>query len=63
LAGWRELAGKAQGRVVVLRCPPEWKNVISVWGPIASDAWVMREVKEKFDPRGGFNPGRFYHGI
>ncbi|MBI3410669.1 MAG: FAD-binding oxidoreductase [Planctomycetes bacterium] len=63
LAVWRELAGKAQGRVIVTRCPWEWKNVINVWGPIGGDAWLMREVKEKFDPHGIFNPGRFYHGI
>ena len=63
LGAWREAAARVQGRVIVLRCPAEWKSVISVWGPIGNDAWLMREVKEKFDPHGIFNPGRFYHGI
>lgn len=61
LGDWRELAGR--GRVVVLRCPPDWKSALSVWGPIGGDAWLMREVKERFDAKGIFNPGRFYHGI
>jgi len=63
LGAWRELAARAHGRVIVERCPPAWKSVLSVWGPIGGDAWLMREVKEKFDPRSVFNPGRFYHGI
>lgn len=63
LGVWRELAASGRGRVIVERCPPEWKNVVSVWGPIGGEAWLMREVKEKFDPRGIFNPGRFYHDI
>jgi len=56
---WRQSAAQAQGRVIVAQCPSEWKASLSVWGPEADDAWLMREVKSKFDPRGMFNPGRF----
>ena len=53
---WRELA---QGAVVVVRCPTDWKRTLDVWGPPRGDAPLMREVRRRFDPRGMFNPGRF----
>ena len=56
---WRERATKGQGSVVVERCPSEWKKTLNVWGPPRGDAWLMGEIKRKFDPRGVFNPGRF----
>lgn len=59
LTTWRELAAKGQGGVIVPACPSEWKQTLSVWGPAPNDAWLMREVKAKFDPKGIFNPGRF----
>jgi glycolate oxidase FAD binding subunit len=63
LTAWRELAVKGQGRVIVSASPSEWKKSLSVWGPASSDAWLMREVKAKFDPHGIFNPGRFVDGV
>jgi glycolate oxidase FAD binding subunit len=59
---WREQAGKFQGSVVVTRCPPALQSPAFVWGPGRGDAWLMRAVKEKFDPRRLFNPGRFVEG-
>ncbi len=63
LTAWRELAAKGNGSVIVPACPSEWKKSLSVWGPAPSDAWLMREVKAKFDPHAIFNPGRFVDGI
>jgi glycolate oxidase FAD binding subunit len=63
LALWREQAARGQGRVVVVQCPPAWKATLDVWGPAPADAWLMRQVKEQFDPRRLFNPGRFVAGI
>jgi glycolate oxidase FAD binding subunit len=63
LKAWREAARARQGGVVAVRCPAAWKEVLSVWGPAPPDAWLMREVKNKFDPRRLFNPGRFVDGI
>jgi glycolate oxidase FAD binding subunit len=63
LTSWRERAAKGQGGVIVPCCPSEWKKTLSVWGPAPNDAWLMREVKAKFDPKGIFNPGRFVDGI
>ncbi len=59
----RQLAARAQGHVVVQRCPAAWKKTLSVWGPAPESAWLMRAVKEQFDPQRLFNPGRFVDGI
>lgn len=61
-SAWREQAARGQGSVVVERCPSAWKRSVSVWDPVP-DGWLMRAVKEKFDPRRIFNPGRFVEGI
>ena len=63
LTSWRERAAKGQGTVVATRCPFEWKSALDVWGPPRGDAWLMREIKKKFDPRAIFNPARFVDGI
>jgi glycolate oxidase FAD binding subunit len=52
-----------EGNLIVPRCPVPWKRVLPVWGNLRDDQWLMRLVKEKLDPRGIFNPGRFVHGI
>jgi glycolate oxidase FAD binding subunit len=61
-SAWRAEAAKGQGGVVVHHCPPAWKKSLAVWDAPA-DAWLMRAVKEQFDPRRVFNPGRFVEGI
>jgi glycolate oxidase FAD binding subunit len=61
LARWRAAAG--QGRVIVTNRPSPWQTTLDVWGPAPADAWLMRQVKDKFDPRHIFNPGRFVDGI
>jgi glycolate oxidase FAD binding subunit len=56
-------AAGPDGNVVVLRCPTAWKRELPIWGKPRGDKWLMRRVKEAFDPRGVFNPGRFVDGI
>ena len=63
LAELQTTAGAAEGNVVVLRCPPAWKRTLPVWGGPRGDWRLMRTVKEKLDPRGLFNPGRFVDGV
>lgn len=61
-AAWRAEAARGKGGVVVERCPSGWKQALPVWDPLAN-GWLMRAVKERFDPRRIFNPGRFVEGI
>ncbi len=53
----------AEGNVVVPRCPTAWKAALPIWGKPRADGWLMRAVKQRLDPRGLFNPGRFVDGI
>ena len=54
---------KHGGNLVVESCPRELKETVSVWGEPRSDYVVMRRLKEKMDPAGVLNPGRFAAGI
>jgi glycolate oxidase FAD binding subunit len=58
-----DAAVRAEGNLVVPRCPVEWKRELPVWGRERGDLGLMRQVKEKLDPRNLFNPGRFVGGI
>ena len=58
-----ETAVRAEGNLVVPHCPVEWKRELPVWGRERGDLWLMRQVKDKMDPRHLFNPGRFLAGI
>jgi glycolate oxidase FAD binding subunit len=59
----REIWLRRGGSVVVREAPPAFKKRFEVWGPIGSRLQLTRRVKEKFDPRGILNPGRFVGGI
>lgn len=55
----RELGGS----VVVDHAPPSLKRQIQVWGYPPAGLEIMRNIKQKFDPAGTLNPGRFLGGI
>jgi glycolate oxidase FAD binding subunit len=57
------LAEKANGNLIVTRCPAPWKSVLPVWGRPTADRILMKAIKEKLDPGNIFNPGRFVDGI
>jgi glycolate oxidase FAD binding subunit len=50
------------GHVVVVDAPQAVKDAVDVWGPVPGLA-VMRRIKERFDPDGRMNPGRFVGGL
>jgi glycolate oxidase FAD binding subunit len=56
-------AVKHEGNLVVESCPPEIKEKVGVWGRLRDDHVIMRRLKERMDPHGVLNPGRFVGGI
>src|SRR5215510_495396 len=63
LAEVRRLAQARGGQMLILRAPDEIKSQIDVWGEVGPGRDLMRALKEKFDPYGLLNPGRFVAGI
>jgi glycolate oxidase FAD binding subunit len=59
----REIWLRRGGSVVVREASPAFKERVEAWGPIGTRLDLTRRVKEKFDPRGILNPGRFVGGI
>ena len=55
----RGLALRHGGTAVVERCPAAIKTKIDVFGDAPEGMEIMRRIKEKFDPDGILNPGRF----
>jgi glycolate oxidase FAD binding subunit len=51
------------GSLVVLHCAPELKRGVSVWGEPGNAHALMKRIKERFDPNGILNRGRFVGGI
>jgi glycolate oxidase FAD binding subunit len=60
----REIWTRRGGSVVLQRAPADLKKRVGTWSTGGrDDLGLMRRVKEKFDPRGGLNPGRLIGGI
>jgi glycolate oxidase FAD binding subunit len=59
----REIWVRRGGSVVVREAPVSFKKKLDVWGPAGDYLGLTRRVKEKFDPRGTMNPGRFVGGM
>jgi glycolate oxidase FAD binding subunit len=59
----REIWVRRGGSVVVREAPLLIKQRLDAWGPTGDYLGLTRRVKEKFDPRGVLNPGRFLGGI
>jgi glycolate oxidase FAD binding subunit len=58
-----EEAAKHEGNLIVESSPRDLKEKVSVWGRTRSDEVVMRRLKERVDPGGVLNPGRFVGGV
>jgi len=59
----REIWVRRGGSVTLQRAPLTLKQRVSTWDNGGDYLGLVRRVKEKFDPRGGMNPGRFLGGI
>jgi glycolate oxidase FAD binding subunit len=59
----REIWIRRGGSVTLQRAPLALKNRVGTWDNGGDYLGLIRRVKEKFDPRGGLNPGRFVGGI
>ncbi|PKB71820.1 MAG: hypothetical protein BZY87_03630 [SAR202 cluster bacterium Io17-Chloro-G6] len=61
--GIRQIAQRYGGTAVVEHCPLTVKAQIDVWGDPPDSLAIMQRIKDKFDPNGILNPGRFLGGI
>jgi glycolate oxidase FAD binding subunit len=58
----REIWVRRGGSVTLQRAPLTLKQRVSTWDNGGDYLGLVRRVKEKFDPRGAMNPGRFLGG-
>ena len=64
LATLRERVVAAHGNLIIESAPPELKQQLDVWGPVAPRARnLMQQLKARFDEGNLLNPGRFVSGI
>lgn len=59
----RQIAIRYGGSAIVEQCPISVKVQIDVWGDPPDSLDIMRRIKDRFDPAGILNPGRFLGGI
>ena len=59
----RDEVAKMGGTLVALGCPVAVKRGLDVWGPPSDAQSLMVRIKQRFDPNGTLNPGRFIGGI
>ena len=57
----RETGGS--GRVVMHAMPDAAREAVDAWGPPPPSFALMRALKDRFDPHGLCNPGRFVGGL
>lgn len=58
----RKRAAARGGALVVLKADDDFKRRLDVWGDPGPGGSIMRQIKERFDPQGLLNPGRFLVG-
>ena len=63
LAELTAAASDMAGGLTIDHAPVALKERISVWGTPRNDGGMMKQIKDRFDPRRTLNPGRFINGI
>jgi glycolate oxidase FAD binding subunit len=53
------LAEQHRGQAMMLISPSELKRDVDIWGPTPAAFFLMRRIKQQFDPKRLINPGRF----
>lgn len=62
IADYQDLVRQAKGNLVILHCDPEWRSALPMWGRPEPGWPLMVQLKQKMDPDGLLNPGRFVDG-
>ena len=52
-------AAQHNGHVALVDAPAEVKRDLDIWGPTPAAFFLMRKIKQQFDPHRLMNPGRF----
>ena len=55
----RSKAAQHKGHVVLVDAPADLKRNLDIWGPAPAAFFLMRRIKQQFDPQRLMNPGRF----
>jgi len=63
LTDWRAMVGGMAGHLMIEWAPLAVKERLSVWDAPGPSSRIMKAIKERLDPRGILNPGRFVGGI
>jgi len=61
--GLRDALQIGRGSAVVVKCSPDLRTHVDVWGPIGDALSLMKAVKQQFDPAGILSPGRGPGGL
>ncbi len=59
----RTFLSQSEGYLSLLEAPFAIKKAVDVWGYSGNALAAMRKLKERFDPQGGLNSGRFVGGL
>lgn len=57
------LAASLEGDAYIERAPDALRSALDAWNGEPPGFFLMRRIKQEFDPRGTLNPGRFVGGI
>ncbi len=63
LTEWRALVNRVEGHAMIEWAPLAVKERVAVWDSAGPTLRLMKGIKERLDPRGILNPGRFVGGI
>jgi glycolate oxidase FAD binding subunit len=61
--GLRDAQQIGRGSAVGIKCSPDLRTHVDIWGPIGDGFSLMKAVKQQFDPAGILSPGRGPGGL